>query len=142
MTQSGLKLGQHVEELGQSLGEALLTPTRIYVHSILTLLEEIEVRGMAHITGGGLVENLQRIMPAGLRPDIVTDALEPHPIFDMIARLGQVEPQEMLRTFNMGIGYVLVVAPEKVKEILMRLRLVGQEPLVIGQVGFDDRWLR
>ena len=139
---AGLKLGQHVEELGQSLGEALLTPTRIYVHSILTLLEEIEVRGMAHITGGGLVENLQRIMPAGLRPDIVTDALEPHPIFDMIARLGQVEPQEMLRTFNMGIGYVLVVAPEKVKEILMRLRLVGQEPLVIGQVGFDDRWLR
>lgn len=139
---AGLKLGQHVEELGQSLGEALLTPTRIYVHSILTLLEEIEVRGMAHITGGGLVENLQRIMPAGLRPDIVTDAMEPHPIFDMIARLGQVEPQEMLRTFNMGIGYVLVVAPEKVKEILMRLRLVGQEPLVIGQVGFDDRWLR
>lgn len=139
---AGLKLDQHVEELGQSLGEALLTPTRIYVHSILTLLEEIEVRGMAHITGGGLAENLQRIMPTGLRPDIVTDALEPHPIFDMIARLGGVAPQEMLRTFNMGIGYVLVVAPDKVKEIMMRLRLVGQEPLVIGQVGFDDRWLR
>jgi len=139
---AGLKLDQHLEELGQSLGEALLTPTRIYVNSVLTLLEEVEVRGMAHITGGGLAENLQRIMPTGLRPDINTDALEPHPIFNMIARLGGVAPQEMLRTFNMGIGYVLVVAPDKVKEIMMRLRLVGQEPLVIGQVGFDDRWLR
>ena len=142
LEEAGLKLEQYSEELGQSLGEALLTPTRIYVHSILTLLEEVEVRGMAHITGGGLAENLQRIMPTGLRPDIVTDALEPQPIFNMIARLGGVAPQEMMRTFNMGIGYVLVVAPDKVKEILMRLRLVGQEPLVIGQVGFDDRWLR
>lgn len=139
---AGLKLDHYLEDLGQSLGEALLTPTRIYVHSVLTLLEETEVRGMAHITGGGLAENLKRIMPAGLRPDIVTDALEPHPIFDIIARLGDVAPQEMLRTFNMGIGFVLVVAPEKVTEILMRLRMVGQEPLVIGQVGFDDQCLR
>ena len=139
---AGLKLDHYLEDLSQSLGEALLTPTRIYVHSVLTLLEETEVRGMAHITGGGLAENLKRIMPAGLLPDIVTDALEPHPIFDIIARLGDVASQEMLRTFNMGIGFVLVVAPEKVTEILMRLRMVGQEPLVIGQVGFDDQCLR
>ncbi len=142
LEEAGLKLDQRVEELGQTLGEALLTPTRIYVQSVLVLLEEVEIRGMAHITGGGLVENLQRIMPTGLRPEIVTDALEPPAIFDMIARLGNVAPPEMLRTFNMGIGFVLVVAPEKAKELLLRLRMVGEQPLVIGQVGFDDRWMR
>ncbi|MDD4776340.1 MAG: phosphoribosylformylglycinamidine cyclo-ligase, partial [Syntrophomonas sp.] len=142
LEEAGLKLDHQVEELGMSLGEALLTPTRIYVTSVLTLLEEVEIRGMAHITGGGLVENLQRIMPTGLRPEIDTTALEPHPIFDMIARLGNVASQEMLRTFNMGTGFVLVVEPGRVKEIMLRLRMVGEEPKVIGQVGFDDRWLR
>lgn len=142
LEEAGLNLDHQAEELGQTLGEALLTPTRIYVQSVLALLEEVEIRGMAHITGGGLVENLQRIMPTGLRPEIVTDALEPPAIFDMIASLGNVALPEMLRTFNMGIGFVLVVEPDKVKEILLRLRMVGEEPLVIGQVGFDDRWLR
>lgn len=142
LEQAGLKLDQHLEPLGQSLGDALLTPTRIYVRAILALLEEAEVRGMAHITGGGLAENLQRIMPTGLKPEIAIDALEPQPIFDVIARLGGITPQEMLRTFNMGIGFALVVAPEKAKETMMRLRMEGQEPVVIGQVGFSDQWLR
>lgn len=141
LEEAGLKLYDHVEELGQSIGEALLTPTRIYVPTILDLLEDFEIKGMAHITGGGLVENLQRIMPVGLWPDINTEALEPQPIFKLIARLGSVPPHEMLRTFNMGIGFVLVVNPDRVKELSIRLRLLGEDPLVIGQVGFDNRWL-
>lgn len=141
LEKAGLKMEYQVDDLGQTIGEALLTPTRIYVPTILDLLEDFEIKGMAHITGGGLVENLQRIMPVGLRPDINMEVLEPQAIFKLIARVGSVSPQEMLRTFNMGIGFVLVVSPDKAKELSIRLRLLGEDPLVIGQVGFDDRWL-
>ncbi len=141
LEKAGLKMEYQLDDLGQTIGEALLTPTRIYVPTILDLLEDFEIKGMAHITGGGLVENLQRIMPTGLRPDINMEALEPQAIFKLIARVGSVSPEEMLRTFNMGIGFVLVINPDKVKELFIRLRMLGEDPLVIGQVGFDDRWL-
>ena len=111
-----MKLEDYVDELGSTLGETLMTPTRIYVPTILSLLKEIEIRGMAHITGGGMAENLQRIMPAGLGAEIDMASLEIPAIFQMIARLGNVPPEEMFRTFNMGIGYIMVVAPDRVEQ--------------------------
>ncbi len=135
MEESGLKLEDYVEELGSTLGETLMTPTRIYVQPILSLLKEIEIRGMAHITGGGMAENLQRIMPDGLGAEIDTASLEIPAVFQMIARMGNVPSEEMFRTFNMGIGFIIVVAPDMVNTLLMHLRMEGENPVVIGKVN-------
>ncbi len=135
MEESGLKLEDYVEELGSTLGETLMTPTRIYVQPILSLLKEIEIRGMAHITGGGMAENLQRIMPDGLGAEIDTASLEIPAVFQMIARMGNVPSEEMFRTFNMGIGFIIVVAPDMVDTLLMHLRMEGENPVVIGKVN-------
>jgi phosphoribosylformylglycinamidine cyclo-ligase len=132
--ESGFKLEDYIEELDSTLGETLMTPTRIYVQPILSLLKEIEIRGMAHITGGGMAENLQRIMPGGLGAEIDAASLEIPAVFQMIARLGNVPAEEMFRTFNMGIGFILVVAPDNVNELLIQVRMEGENPLVIGKV--------
>ena len=138
LEEAGMKLDDEVEELGQTLGEALLTPTRIYVQPILALLNEIEIRGMAHITGGGIAENLQRILPAGLGAEIDLASLETPAIFALIARLGHVSREEMLRTFNMGIGFILVIAADKVNELLIHLRMEGETPVVIGKINSGE----
>ena len=138
LEEAGMKLDDEVEELGQTLGEALLTPTRIYVQPILALLNEIEIRGMAHITGGGIAENLQRILPAGLGAEIDLASLETPDIFALIARLGHVSREEMLRTFNMGIGFILVIAADKVNELLIHLRMEGETPVVIGKINSGE----
>jgi len=135
MEESGLKLEDYVEELDSTLGEILMTPTRIYVQPILSLLKEIEIRGMAHITGGGMAENLQRIMPDGLGAEIDTASLEIPAVFQMIARMGNVPSEEMFRTFNMGIGFIIVVAPGMVNTLLKHLRMEGENPVVIGKVN-------
>jgi phosphoribosylformylglycinamidine cyclo-ligase len=110
---AGLKLDDHLADLGKTLGEELITPTRIYVPSVLALLQEVEVKGMAHITGGGIAENLMRSIPDGLGAEIKADAIDIPPIFQMIARLGGVEQAEMFRTFNMGIGFIMAVDPQQ-----------------------------
>ena len=121
-------------ELGEPLGEALLRPTRIYVQSILPLLQEGEVLGMAHITGGGLTDNVPRVLPAGLGVRIDTSAWERPPIFTLLQRLGEVEWTEMYRTFNMGIGFVLIVRPENVATVSRKLEDSGEKSFVIGSV--------
>jgi phosphoribosylformylglycinamidine cyclo-ligase len=131
----GMQLDEYVEELDSTLGETLMTPTRIYVQPILSLLQEMEISGMAHITGGGMAENLQRIMPAGLGAEIDASSLEIPAVFQMIARMGNVPPTEMFRTFNMGIGFILVVAPEKLNTLLIHMRMEGENPVVIGKVN-------
>ncbi|PKM76531.1 MAG: phosphoribosylformylglycinamidine cyclo-ligase [Firmicutes bacterium HGW-Firmicutes-15] len=130
-----LRLDQELDELGHTLGEELITPTRIYVKSVLSLLDEVEIHGMAHITGGGLAENLQRIMPAGIGAEINTTFLETPAIFKLIARLGKVPQEEMYRTFNMGIGYVLVIPPHHLDKALKHLRVKGEKAIVIGEVN-------
>lgn len=129
-----LKLRDYIEELGMTLGEALITPTRIYVSSVLALLKEVEVKGMAHITGGGIAENLQRSLPAGLGADIKAAAIDTPPIFKLIARLGEVAPEEMFRTFNMGIGFIIAVAPQHYDNALKCLRAKGEKPIMIGEI--------
>lgn len=128
----GLKLDQFVGELGTTLGEELLRPTRIYVRSILTLLEEFPIKGMAHITGGGIIGNLPRILPKGLGAEI-WPKWEVPPIFRLIQSLG-VEEAEMWRVFNMGVGFTVVLSPEHVGGFLKRAHELGEKAFVIGEV--------
>ncbi|WHU47911.1 phosphoribosylformylglycinamidine cyclo-ligase [Gordonia sp. L191] len=107
-----MDLAGDVEEFGRTLGEELLEPTRIYARDCLALAAEADVRTFAHITGGGLAENLARVIPSGLVADLERNTWTPAPIFAMIAQRGRVEQAEMERTFNMGVGMVAVVAPE------------------------------
>ncbi|SHI06966.1 phosphoribosylformylglycinamidine cyclo-ligase [Desulfosporosinus lacus] len=127
-------LDEEFPELGESLGEALLRPTRIYVKSILLLLSDAEILGMAHITGGGLTDNVPRILPAGLGIRINTSAWKRPPIFSLLQRLGDVAWSEMYRTFNMGIGYVLIVRSEAEGLVRQKLDELGEKSFVIGSV--------
>ncbi len=139
---AGLKLEKEVEELGgRKLGEVLLTPTRIYVKSVLALLKSAgeSVHAMAHITGGGLAENLVRVVPEGCRPQIDSHTWEVPPIFKLIAKMGNVEQKEMFRTFNMGIGFVLAVAPEAAERVMQFLTEQGESCVTIGQVTAGER---
>lgn len=137
LEKAGLKLDSYIEELGKTLGEELLTPTRIYVKSILGLLDEAEIKGMAHITGGGIVENLQRVLPDGLGALVDSSLIEVKPIFKLIEKLGQVEKEEMYRTFNMGIGYIVVTSPRQCDKTLKYLHVKGEKPIVIGRVSSE-----
>lgn len=127
-------LDEEFSELGESLGEALLRPTRIYVKSILTLLSQVEILGMAHITGGGLTDNVPRVLPEGLGVKIYTSSWECPPIFALLQRLGDVAWTEMYRTFNMGIGFVLIVRPEAESLVRQNLKELGESSFVIGSV--------
>jgi len=132
-----LRLMRHIDELGESLAEALLRPTRIYVRPILALLRGYGnrrvVTGMAHITGGGLPENVARAIAPNCDAVIDTSRWTPPPIFAFIERLG-VEASEMYRVFNMGIGFVLVVRSRFTAGVERRLATLGVNPVVIGQV--------
>ncbi|MEL1134746.1 phosphoribosylformylglycinamidine cyclo-ligase [Desulfitobacterium sp. THU1] len=121
-------------ELGETLGEALLRPTRIYVKSVLPLLEKKQILGMAHITGGGLTENIPRILPEGLGVSVDRSAWQVPALFKLLQTMGEVAEEEMLRTFNMGIGFVLIVHPHDVEEIQGQLRAAGEESFVFGEV--------
>ena len=119
---------------GQSIGEVLLTPTRIYVKPVLALLEDYPVQGMAHITGGGLYENVPRIIPDGLCAVIEINKINRLPIFDLLAAQG-VSQQEMLGTFNMGVGFILVVRAEHSTGIMQHLQASGEVPQIIGSIS-------
>ncbi|HLF70469.1 MAG TPA: phosphoribosylformylglycinamidine cyclo-ligase, partial [Actinomycetota bacterium] len=121
-------------ELGHTLGEELLRPTVIYSSVVGALMEEVDVHGLSHITGGGLPENVGRIMPEGLSAHIAKRSWEPHPIFGLISSLGQVEEREMFSTFNMGIGMVVVVQPEASNHALDVIRSRGHRAHEIGEV--------
>ncbi len=134
---SKLKLHRHVESLGESLADALLRPTRIYVDAVHAVLSRYRrkriVTAMAHITGGGLPENVGRAMPPNCDAVIDTSSWEPPPIFAFLQGFG-VERDEMFRVFNMGIGYVFVARPDFVGGVLRHLRRAGEHPVVIGKV--------
>lgn len=137
LEKAGLKLEQYIDELGKTLGEELLTPTKIYVKTVLSLLDEVEIRGMVHVTGGGIIENLQRILPAGMGAVIDGSQIEVKPIFKLIEKLGQVPREEMFRTFNMGAGYLIITSPLHSGKALKHLHVKGEKPIVIGRVNSD-----
>ncbi len=119
---------------GKSLGETLLTPTRIYVKSILALLEKVKVSGITHITGGGFYENMPRSIPDGLAVEIKKSDVRVLPIFDLIAKTGNIPERDMYNTFNMGVGMCVVVAEEDVDAALASLRASGDDAYVIGKI--------
>jgi phosphoribosylformylglycinamidine cyclo-ligase len=121
-------------DAGRSLGEALLTPTRIYVKSLLPILKSHDVRGLAHITGGGLTENVPRVFPDSLTARFDESALKLPPVFDWLMRAGGLSTAEMRRTFNCGIGAVLVVRAPATDAILALLSAAGESPRVIGDI--------
>jgi phosphoribosylformylglycinamidine cyclo-ligase len=125
--------------LGRTLLEELLVPTRIYVKTLLEVIEKVPVRGIAHITGGGFVGNVSRLLPPGLALEVSWECFEPHPIFALIAAAGEVEELEMRRTFNMGVGMVLVVREEDSGKVVELLRGCGEEPRLLGRVVRERR---
>ena len=132
-----------VAELGgKSLGETLLTPTRIYVKPMLALLEKVTVKGISHITGGGFYENIPRSIPDGLGAEIDRAAVRVLPIFELIAKTGNITERDMFNTFNMGVGMSIVVAPEDADEALKILRENGEDAYVIGRVVESDEKIR
>ncbi|EHR63781.1 phosphoribosylformylglycinamidine cyclo-ligase [Saccharomonospora cyanea] len=133
-----MPLEGHVEEFGRTLGEELLEPTRIYAKDCLALVAEAEVRTFAHITGGGLQANLERVMPHGVVAQLERHTWTPDPVFAMIAQRGRVEREEMERTFNMGVGMVVVVSPEDVDRALALLTARHLPAWVLGEVRPSD----
>jgi phosphoribosylformylglycinamidine cyclo-ligase len=132
--QAGWQIDRYVPEFGRTLGEELLEPTRIYTRPLLAVLEGVRVGGMAHITGGGLVENIPRCLPEGLGAVLDRTAWEAPPVFSLLQSLGDVPDNEMVRTFNMGLGLMLIV-PEKEAALAMRLlREAGERPVAVGEV--------
>lgn len=131
---SGLSYSDASPFSKDSLGLSLLTPTRIYVQSILPLVRRGLIKGMAHITGGGLKENVERICQIGFKPTIDYDSWNKLPVFDWIAETGRIHSKEMYRTFNMGIGLVLIVSRENKDLIFEHLYDVGEPAHVIGMV--------
>lgn len=133
---AGLKIDSYVEDLGTTVADALLTPTRIYAKLLATLLADADVKanlnGIAHITGGGLAENVGRIIPKGLQANVRRSAWDVPTIFNWVQSLGDIEREEMFRVFNMGIGMVFVVNPEAVDATM---RLIDESGLACWNLG-------
>ena len=127
------------EELGgATIGETLLTPTRIYVGSVLALLDKVTVKGVSHITGGGFYENIPRSIPKGLGAKINKADVKVLPIFDLIAKTGNIPERDMYNTYNMGVGMTLTVAPEDVDTALEILRANGETAYLLGEIIASD----
>lgn len=125
----------HSAELGASIGETLLTPTRIYVKPLLALLKEVGVRGISHITGGGLYENIPRSIPEGLSAKIEENALKIPPIFGLLQSVGNIPARDMFNTFNMGVGMSVVTSRDDADKALEILRANGEDAYIIGEVS-------
>ncbi len=123
---------------GKSVAEALLVPTRIYVKSILALLEQVDVKGISHITGGGFYENIPRSIPDGLGAKIDKSAVKVLPIFDVIAKEGNIPERDMFNTYNMGVGMSVVVPAAEVEKALEILTANGETAYVIGEIITSD----
>jgi phosphoribosylformylglycinamidine cyclo-ligase len=131
--------GEKTQLDGRPLFDRLLTPTRIYVKSLLALAQQVAVKGFAHITGGGLTDNIPRVLPDGLEVALQRRSWARDPVFEWLAATGRIAPAEMYRTFNCGIGMVVVVAPQDVDAALALLAKQGETASVIGQVGRGTR---
>ena len=127
-------LARFYDELGTSLGEALLTPTKIYVKPVLALLEKVDVKGISHITGGGFYENIPRSIPDGLGAKFNKDALKILPIFKLIMEKGNIPERDMFNTFNMGVGMSIVVPASQADEALSILKENGEDAYIIGEI--------
>ncbi len=129
---------QYYDELGTTLGESLLTPTRIYVKAIMKLIESVKVKSVSHITGGGFYENIPRSLPDGLSAKIKRSDVQVLPIFDIIAKTGNIPERDMFNTFNMGVGMAVVVDKADVDKAIEVLKAAGEEAYVLGELVESD----
>ena len=134
----GGELNEYVPELGKTLGEALLTPTRLYVKPVQALRRAAEVHSLAHITGGGFYENIPRAIPKGLAAKVYRSKVRVLPIFDIIAEKGGICERDMFNTFNMGVGMIATVPQKDVEAALNALRETGVDAYVVGEVVVSD----
>lgn len=134
-----MDLEETVDEIGGVLGEELLRPTKIYVKTILNLVRDFNIGGIAHITGGGITENLPRVVPKGCKAVVRKGSWEVPPIFHLLKEKGKITEEEMLRTFNNGIGMVLIVRPKQMDDLMARFHSLGEKAFVIGEIGKAER---
>lgn len=127
-------LNAYVDELGCSLADELLRPTRIYVRTIKELISRFGIKGIAHITGGGFIENIPRILPDGLTARIERGSWSVHPVFKMIQRISGMQDEQIYNTFNMGIGMVLAVDSEEADAVVCAANSLGENAFIIGEV--------
>ena len=120
------------------MGEALLTPTKIYVKPVLALSREVVIKAVSHITGGGFYENIPRSIPKGYGAKITKSAVKVLPIFDLIAKAGNIPERDMFNTFNMGVGMSIIVGKEEAGKALEILKANGEEAYIIGEVVKSD----
>ncbi|MCI8284971.1 MAG: phosphoribosylformylglycinamidine cyclo-ligase [Firmicutes bacterium] len=129
-----MDVADYIDEIGMTVGEALLAPTRIYVKPFKAVQEKYDIKGIVHITGGGFYENIPRIIPEGLGVDIQAGTWEVPPVFKYMKEKGNIDAREMFSTFNMGIGMMLIVKPEDMEGVVRTLEAKGETPSVIGRV--------
>ena len=134
----GKDLHLYCDELGMELGQALLVPTAIYVKPLLALMDEVQVRSAAHITGGGFYENIPRALPKTLAAKIEKSAVRVHPLFERIAKAGNIPERDMFNTYNMGVGMAVVVPGEQADKALASLKASGQEAYLLGEIVQRD----
>ena len=127
-------LNEHISELGTTLGEALLTPTRIYVKPLLELIQNVGIKSVSHITGGGFYENIPRSLPEGCGVRIEIKKLNTPPIFDLLAKAGNIPQHDMFNTYNMGVGMSIIVSPDKADEAVKSLIASGENAYIMGEV--------
>ncbi|MBR4100992.1 MAG: phosphoribosylformylglycinamidine cyclo-ligase [Oscillospiraceae bacterium] len=128
----------YFDELGMTLGECLLTPTKIYVKSVLKLMESVTVKAVSHITGGGFYENIPRSLPKGLSAKIEKSNIQVLPIFELLARTGHIPERDMFNTFNMGVGMIVSVAKEDADRAVEILRAAGEDAYILGELVESD----
>jgi phosphoribosylformylglycinamidine cyclo-ligase len=134
-----LDVNNHIDDLGMKLGEALLTPTRIYVKAVENLMDSFKINGMCHVTGGGFYENIPRMIPDGLCAKIDVKSINTLPIFEFIKNAGKISDESMFATFNMGIGLVLAVPEEEASKILKSLGENGEKAVILGEIITGDQ---
>lgn len=133
-------LNTYYESLGKTLGETLLTPTKIYVKALSTLKSAgVKVKACSHITGGGFYENIPRMLPEGMHAVIKKDSYEVPPIFKMLSVDGDIEEKMMYNTYNMGIGMMIAVAPEDVNYAMELIKIAGETPYVVGEITTGEK---
>lgn len=133
LEKGGYTLDSNIDQLGSTLGEELLRPTKIYVKPILNVLKNFEINGMAHITGGGFIENIPRMLPEGIGAEIDYGSWPIQPIFDLLEEIGELKREEMFNIFNMGIGMVMAIQEENLHDIINLLEEAGEKVFIIGR---------
>ena len=134
LQRNNFSLNQYIDEFGSTLGETLLTPTKIYHNELKGIFDKFDIKGISHITGGGFYENIPRILPRDLSANIYKSMIPGQPIFEFIKRLGSLDEKDMFSTFNMGIGLVMAVSDESADDVMSQIKGNDGKPVILGEI--------